>query len=74
MSAHQWIRNPDTGGVWQCPTPVLPAFLARGWEECDEPEGDDAHLHDPAPESPASEPEKPTSKAARGGQSTAKEQ
>jgi len=69
---HTWIRNPETGGTWQCPEPVLARFLARGWEECDAPEADDSHLHDPEP--PASEPESTTRKAAPRGQSTAKEQ
>lgn len=73
MDGRTWIRNPETGGVWECPEGALEMYLARGWEPCDEPPVDDAHLYDP--QAPAAEPaqNEPTSKAARRGQTTTKE-
>lgn len=49
MATHQWIRNPETDGLWECPTAVLEVYLSRGWEEADEPGEDDAYLYDPVP-------------------------
>lgn len=49
MGTHQWIRNPETDGVWECPVAVLEVYLARGWEETEAPGEDESHLHDPEP-------------------------
>lgn len=60
--SHVLIRNPITGGEWDCPQAALDRYLADGWE-----------LVNPDP--PAPKPEKTNkSKAAGRGHTTAKEQ
>lgn len=49
MAAHNWVKHPETGGVWACPTDYLPVALALGWEKSEAPKADDSHLYDPKP-------------------------
>lgn len=38
VGTHTWIKNPETGGVWECPNGVLELYLEkRGWELTNEP-------------------------------------
>lgn len=39
-----WMRNPETGGVWACPDPLVSLYERRGWETTDDPEAVDEEL------------------------------
>lgn len=38
MSESQWLHLPATGGHFECPADAVPAWKARGWQECEQPE------------------------------------
>lgn len=48
---HQWMHNPETGGVWECPVELVGAHEARGWVQISAPAQDNSHLYDD-PEDP----------------------
>jgi len=35
---HAWLRHPETGGYFNCPTTALKDWLGMGWERSDPPE------------------------------------
>jgi hypothetical protein len=35
---HQWMRNPDTKGEWECPIALVDVYTRRGWEPFEPPE------------------------------------
>jgi hypothetical protein len=37
-SSRQWLRHPETGGYFNCPTEAIDVWKAKGWEESDPPE------------------------------------
>lgn len=54
--SHTWMRNPDTGGEWECPDLLVDVYTARGWEVmADAPAEAEVkqHLEDAAPEEAA---------------------
>lgn len=57
---HTWVRNPETGGVWECPNVALEAYLARGWELADEPVDPDVTSTAPVPEADLYDPSQHT--------------
>lgn len=60
-----WLRFPETGGTFHCPTDAAPAWQARGWEPCDPPvEVNQATAHWPAPAAPEAAPAAKKSKTA----------
>lgn len=45
--SHTWMRNPDTGGEWECPDLLVDVYTARGWEVmADAPAEAESHLKD----------------------------
>jgi hypothetical protein len=61
MGTHVWLRNPETGGEWECPNDegLITYYTARGWERFEPP----TENEEPAPVAPASERKPRTSRS-----------
>lgn len=65
---HQWMRNPETKGEWECPLALVDVYERRGWEQFEPPEDVDflpvpADTQDEDPEVTSFDPHGKTVKA-----------